>query len=208
MSPKKLKPLEVDEVTAAKSRATAKIFFDRDNKDFFAKVGDLEIRHETAEQCKRATIKALGEFNPYVWTRLIDVTINDGDDHHSGGDRGKHIRANIQLECRRYERTPKFGAKGFLGRSFEEDVTESERHFHDDGSTRARDEYVRDGEEDMPLPYSDELWAALVSIQETLEKARAHVKTLLDPKDRGKKLLALGLQQIELKQLASGGKKP
>lgn len=222
MSPRPLKPLLVDTIIAGRTRLKAEIFLDRDRLDFFSKVGDREIRGTTAGECKDATRRALADFKGYAWERWIEAGVSGAPNwsHHTRDGKPHHYK--LEGTFTRFERAEKFGetrrnkgGPGWLKRPFFEDldkdaqaqVTEhGELWFADkwwDSTESENGEDPGDGRAVL-LPYTVELWEALCSIEDTVEKARAHVRELLNPKDAGAKLLAIGIRQLGLKQLGSG----
>lgn len=224
MSPKSLKPLRVGAVSSGRTHMVVEIFLDRDRLDFFGQVGDSQIRAATADECKAAVRMALQKFTGFEWHRFIEADIEQpGNWHHHSRD-GKPHHFKLSGEFSRFERAQKFnqalkkGEKpGWLRRPFFEDLDESsQEHMKEMGELLYANDWYdpaessfhhdEDYQPTLIIPYTTELWEALVSIEATVEKARLHIKDLLNPKDSGKKLLAIGIQQLGLKQLAAGKK--
>jgi hypothetical protein len=217
MSPRPLKPLSVGSVTLQGSRMTAEVFLDRDRLDFFAKVGETTVRGETADACKSATRRALETFGGFVWEKLIEASIDDMPQWNHSSKDGKPRHFEMKGTFSRFERAKKAiitpGRSLYLRRPFLEDLDENDQEeqlkeelrFSSEWHDQADNEYIKPEERDLVIPYTPGLWSALLAIEETVETARLHVKMLLEPKDAGKKLLAIGTNAL---LLSAGWKKP
>lgn len=205
---RQLKPTQVDVVINGKTGISTSIFLDRNCLDFFSKVGDLEIRAASATECKEKTREALTKFGGFAWQRVIEASVDGQENWHTNKRDGLTRHFKLAGSFCRFERALKFGLETsvrskWLKRPFLEDLNEYDREAVDDTGNEllfasewwdsTTNQRIDGNDVPMLVPYTPELWDALLAIENTIEKARLHIGTLFDNENGGKRLLDIGL---------------
>jgi hypothetical protein len=152
--PRKLKPYKVDDVHHRLAKVD--IMFDREDKVFFAQLGIERVEAPDVETCKKLTVEMIPRAVQLEWKPMIEVEggIDEVQKHHC-----EHVR--LVLSYVRFEFAERLDG-GQLQRAHSEDS---------DDPTRRSERYVEYPEMRTLLPYTEETWAALGRLRETIEAA-------------------------------------
>lgn len=184
-----LKPLKVDTVYDTERRARVDVFLDRNDKTFFAEVQLEKVKAPTAEAVIKLVREKLKEWQPPEWKAVIQLEVSSP--HHFGhGGRIEPQAAGLSFSFERKEIAQAMNGN-WIERPFTADVTnkwEIERRAED---PLHEVQSCRDDELEQQIPYSEAAWATLTGLVAATIKAREKLEELFDPKDGGKKLLAM-----------------
>lgn len=195
MTPRKLKPYKVDEVTDRRLAVTVTIYFDRERKVFFGTMPGDGARYEDKDidLAKSAVRAAIPKHHGMTWQQVISIRV--GDTEYGFGRRSERTMCNLEFDYERFEigkapvgdkwlerefRTPGESRPHVLERwERKEDV---ENHYvHPARRTSLVDEH------EFEIPYSDEAWAAIKAIE-----ARTQLLDMFRRPDLAKQLSAIG----------------
>ena len=198
--PRPLKPYVVDSVWCETTRTRLDILFDRDAKNFFAKLGASEVRAKDVEACKALARELAANAVSFVWTQVIVVeTVCNRDSMHWHKDDNRQY-TGVELEYRRIEVSPDPCSKrdgGRVCRPHPLDVA-ADNEYEADRRKAYRDvrHHVLYDDKERELPYTDEVWAALGAISETLNSAADKLNALFADAELGAKLLHAGRHTV------------
>jgi hypothetical protein len=195
---RKLKPQKVDSVSAG--QAQVDVYLDRNKLDFFAKLGLEEVRAPSAEECRLLARDLAQRWRPEEWEPFILVERRVKDDAMYHMALGVSESFGVTLVYRRLERARRLDGV-VLERTHELDYQEKlagmgnerDRKFMREQREKLRDcrqSYGRNNE--VALPYSDETWAALGRIGDSIEHAARQLGEMLAAPDADKRLQSVG----------------
>lgn len=210
MSPRALKPQRVETLFDNAKALRIEVFFDREEKDFFGKVGEKVVRGDSVDACRNGIYIALKDYNPFVWERCIEATVEEPPDWGRNQYIPKHA-AQASFSFRRFEMAKTNAKDGndapiALERPFVEDLNvEQRKRLKERPDCYNSKRFARYGrEDDLLVPYSDELWDRLTNLAEVVNGAQAKLHELLAPETKGAKLLTLKKGGLFL--VSGGGK--
>lgn len=233
---RKLKPLELGEVTHNKTNQKAKIFYDRERKVFCATVAETEYTDKAEEVLRNQVYNALGDFSGWKWETRIVVQLTEYGDHLYGHRNERHFDGRIAFTFWRVQVAKKPNGdeveRPYLN---ENGLTDTEQMFvdkdpkkHDAAWIASKAKWNREDQEEghtlhhfhawdrddnctKLLPYTDEVWQALHAIKARIDLAHLQLADLLKSKDLEQKLLNISmarpLAEAE-KQLLLEAKRP
>jgi hypothetical protein len=185
-------PLKVDSEWDSTLRVGAEVMFDRDTKIFFARFMHQRYEAPSVDELKMKLRAAFKRLAPVKWERFIGLHTKEESDTFrdmSDGPRIQSHEVGFLVAFSRYESGRTTEGKRIrrpftedLPESWQEDVAENPLHF-----ANSSESYDTDQE----IPFSEATWSALLAIEDAMEKAHAKLVELFDPKDGGRKLLAL-----------------
>lgn len=178
--PRPLKPQKVKEARTA--GGSCDVFLDRDALDFFADYEGTHVRAATADECVRLAQKAIDDWKPPAWVRLMDV---GSSRRSSGNDSGCGHRAEVSVSFERAEFAdlPKSDPDGRwddgarrLRRPFVEDCSDHSFDKLTPDEARAKDQKSRTKRESASyskdwVAYDEVAWATLLAVKATIERA-------------------------------------
>lgn len=185
-------PLKVDSEWDSTLRVGADLMFDRDTKTFFSRFMHERFEAPSVDELKKKLRSAFKRLAPVKWERVIGLHTDEERDtfrRMSDGPRIQSHEVGFLVAFSRYESGRTTEGKRIrrpftedLPESWQEDVVENPLEY-----ANSSESYDSDSE----IPFSEATWAALLAIEEAMEKAHAKLEELFDPKDGGRKLLAL-----------------
>jgi hypothetical protein len=190
---RKLKPYAVDRVHIQKHQVSVDLFFDRDDKVFFATVDLKKLTAPSLRQLKDLVCSAVDQSKPVVWKQWIEVTCSERPDFHGGGD-CPMSHHSIEVEYRRLE-TGSTADGRTLYRPFTEDLDEEYRRPRQIAEPLAYAHVDFDrGESERRIPYTEDAWAAVKAVAAAIDMARDRVADLF--KDGAKKLAGFNAARL------------
>lgn len=206
----KKKPMQVEEIRDVRSKRAVGVFYDFEAKDFFAALpnGVEEVRDPTQPGCATKARDMLARAREFTWKAVILVS-HDCETHPGAVVETGHREAKFPLaakvsfqfwRCEIAPRAMRKVRKGekevleYVQRPHPLDLPEDEREPAEIpfgcGSTRPNAALTRERGHDIcsfwergdVLPYTDETWAALHRLRDTLLHAGKMLeKLLVDP---------------------------
>jgi hypothetical protein len=191
---RELKPQKVDDVHSPSRRLKVDLMLDRNKLDFFARVGDEEVRAPSIDELRPLAREMAAKAESYTWERVILVEIKEGwwDRHHHRGFGTRRERdpdveptgASVEVEFDRVERARSPFDGKWVARQHPLDFEAGEP----DEYTRKRREQFADfihyGDVNKTvLPYSEETWAGLCAIRKAIDELRDKLAALVERKD-------------------------
>lgn len=200
--PRPLKPYVVDSVWCESTRLRVDILFDRNRKNFFAKVGTNEVRAKDVEGCKVLARDLAAQSVAFSWTPIIviDKTCKCSANLYSG--EGPKRYAGVDVEFRRIEVSPdpsprRGGKPGHVWRRHPLDVGDDELDLEDRRLFRDVCSH-QDYGSTCEVPYTEEAWAALCAIADAVDAAAERLDALFADEHLEAKLLHVGSQHAVL----------
>ncbi len=208
--PRKLKPYKVDDVAAGRERLP--IFFDRDDKVFFAEIGMERVQHTDLVEAKKLAVQLLTRAPRYTWEPIIvvDRITKYTGTYHLHGEEAEHAEMDVTFyRCERAE-SPLERGRWFSRRhtiDFERDLKADRRPSWYTKEQRAADTKQKREEREanknlgrfdgssrkdyVILPYTEETWEGLTAIKLAIEETRARLAALISGGDLAERLKAL-----------------
>lgn len=212
--PRLLKPQKVDHVVVGNGRIAIDIMLDRNNLDFFAKLGLDEVRATTAKECKDKARQLASAWRPTVWEGRIRVRMTQGNrEWYINRFEAKSMQ--LELIFYRFERAQKLDGT-WVERTHELDFEASiedgdwhnKRKEHRDRGGDWTDHDIEPDEDERDFAYSAELWNGLVTIQAMIASAGERLQDLLARPDFDKQITVAQMTTlIKLLPAASAKKK-
>lgn len=160
-----LKPLEVSEFRHHESNILVKIFFDRNEKDFFADILGTVVRAPSEHECHVAAAKYCKKTVTYAWRKII--VVNVAEDWHGRGS------GNLHFSFKGYEIAARPDGKLVqIDRAHDARFNDSITTFYGNAETDARKGYY-------VLPWSQEAQDVLQSIQDRIDELKERLKEFL-----------------------------
>lgn len=201
---RELKPLKVETVIDGKTRQSVDIFFNRNEKNFFATVNMKEVEAQSAYECRKLVEKEFTAYKSPEWKRHIWLKLDalgDGGYGYQGQINNRH-GCELEFQFERIE-LGKRPNGDYIRRPFAEDLDEREAE-RQLGNELAYAGNIWDEDLKKLIPYSDAAWAVLIELEAATKRAHAKLAEMFSTKDGGKRLVAMA----GLPLLGDGGKKP
>lgn len=184
-----LKPLKVEHFHDQKTRCSADLMLNRDDKVFFAVVEHEKIEAPSINELREKVKKAFSEMAQVQWTRVIELNVSKDKGWNRQSGHIEEHEVELSVSFQRFE-VGKTAAGIYLKRPLRED--EHEMWLSDlDANPLLHSTSDWDHKAASRIPYTEATWAALEGVKEAIEAAHAKLEPLFDPKDKGQKLLAL-----------------
>ena len=185
---RKLKPFLVETLHSNKNGQKADIMLDREKKVFFAIFDGATIEAATAEECRKLTWGKLTEWRPLEWKRLIFVQANEPFDHY-GGRVPVHY-PELQFSFSRFEVSVDPNGQQMRRTIYEDLPNDTQRAWRDEDELHGVDRFFAH-EEDKFIPYDEQVWQNLLTLEAGVEKARKTLTAILNAKDDGRSIREL-----------------
>jgi hypothetical protein len=200
---RKLKPLEIETFTHHKLGVTVKLYLDREDKDFFANVGDEKLRAASHHDLRTAVNAAIERMSDLKWYKIIVIRLPATNDWNSG----ERNFAKCSFKHERFEvadRNPDgHGRVRRVHRSFRENDEKPERRFESDNVDDPlfgvsdfhwgeREQGEKAERNVFEIPYDEGVWNALEILAKRLNKAAEDLRLLIGSPDSFDTLKAIG----------------
>ena len=191
---RELKPQKVDEVHSPSRNVRVDLMLDRNKLDFFARIGDEEVRAPSIDELRPLAREMAGKAENYEWEGIILVGIKEcwWDQHHHRGFGTRRERdpdvdptgASVEVEFDRIERARSPFDGRWVARQHPIDFEANEPDEYARKRRAQFADFIHYGDTDKTvLPYSDETWAGLRAIRKAIDELRDKLVALVERKD-------------------------
>ncbi len=185
-----LKPQKVKEVKHRTLPMTLDILLDRNDLDFFFKMGVQIFRASDIDEVVKLAYEKLSSFTGVEWEQVIEIDHNtdDGQGYSYGKPREQHPRhAGMKLSFRRFERG-RINGKWELERKHVLDLVDDSYAMKKREDNTAGEHYYERGE--TIIPYSEAAWVALGQMVQAVHNINDRLCSMLEHHDELPMLLA------------------
>src|SRR3990167_2691017 len=190
---RQLKPLLVETITHPKTRQQVELYFDRNEKRFYADVMLKRVEANSAYECQKLIENELAAYKSPEWRRVIWLKLDPlGDGGYGSYGSGYSTRHGCELEFafERIEIGKKPNGEN-VKRPFAEDLDDDRERKRQIDNELSFAGNIWDEDIARTIPYSDAAWSVLTELEEVTKRAHAKLTEMFSTKDGGKRLLAM-----------------